>query len=126
MTVAEYLQGVDDNFVIMEGDEPLKWSDNGHPVIYGDRRDAEADKQDATIITEREYIENYVWKGMTFEVCPHCGEEVALDAELKVQTCPNCGKRIVACSMCRACEESGDYCKNCPLCFQADAENGEN
>lgn len=61
----------------------------------------------------------------TFEVCPHCDTEVELDAELKVQTCPNCGKRIVTCSMCRACDSDGDYCTHCCLDYQAKAENGE-
>lgn len=36
----------------------------------------------------------------TAEVCPYCGKEVEIDAELKVQKCPNCGKYIVTCSMC--------------------------
>lgn len=61
----------------------------------------------------------------TYEVCPHCGEEVELDAELKVQTCPNCGMRIVTCSMCRACDSEDNYCTHCCLAYQADAENGE-
>ena len=60
-----------------------------------------------------------------YEVCPHCGEEVKLDAELKVQTCPNCGKRIVTCSMCRACDSGENYCSKCCLCFQAEAENAD-
>lgn len=211
-TVAEYLRTADDNYVIIEDGEALKWSDNGHPIIYGSIEDAQADKGDATVITERKYIEEYLpcgmqypmfhvifetldesgdnvtewtslyesedendalsyaskwvangrlneneqltvqevtchgWErdfegaellwfytyemqcertGKTYEVCPHCGEEVELDAELKVQTCPNCGKRIVTCSVCMACDESGDYCKKCALCYQANAENGE-
>ena len=59
----------------------------------------------------------------TYEVCPECGEEVQLRAELKVQTCPNCGKRIVACSMCEACYEPESYCHRCCLSFQCDREN---
>ena len=62
----------------------------------------------------------------TYEVCPHCEEEVELKAELSVQTCPHCGKRIVACSMCRACVECDEnYCTNCCLCYQAEVENKE-
>lgn len=61
----------------------------------------------------------------TYEVCPHCEEEVELDAELKVQTCPNCGARIVTCSMCRANEAPGHYCATCCLCYQAEQENKE-
>lgn len=62
----------------------------------------------------------------TYEVCPHCGEEVELNAELSVQTCPKCGKRIVACSMCRAVAESDEpFCQNCCLCHQAEVENKE-
>ena len=60
-----------------------------------------------------------------WEVCSNCGEEVMLDAELKVQTCPNCGNRIVTCSMCRACDADKPYCTNCCLCFQAEVENRE-
>lgn len=61
----------------------------------------------------------------TYEVCPHCEEEVMLDPELKVQTCPNCGRRIVTCSMCRAREEGENYCSKCCLEYQANAENLE-
>ncbi len=63
----------------------------------------------------------------TTEVCPHCGEEVELTAELMVQDCPNCGKRIVTCSMCRAVDANDGkrYCANCPLCYQAEVENRE-
>lgn len=63
-----------------------------------------------------------------YEPCPHCGEEVELKAELMVQTCPNCGKRIVACTMCRACDanDGKKYCSNCCLCYQAELENKEN
>ena len=59
----------------------------------------------------------------TYEVCPHCGQEVALKAELMVQTCPVCGKRIVTCSMCLACESGKDYCSQCCLEYQAQQEN---
>ena len=66
----------------------------------------------------------------TYEVCPHCGEEVELDAELKVQTCPSCGKRIVTCSMCPAYmsdelpyEERCPYCAHCILEYVANKEN---
>lgn len=61
----------------------------------------------------------------TYEVCPHCGQEVELDAELKVQTCPSCGKRIATCSMCRACDTEDGYCSKCCLCHQAEVENKE-
>ena len=60
-----------------------------------------------------------------YEVCPHCEEEVMLDPELKVQTCPNCGRRIVTCSMCRACDTGERYCALCCLDYQAKVENEE-
>lgn len=65
----------------------------------------------------------------TYEVCPHCGQEVALKAELMVQTCPVCGKRIVTCSMCLACDDKlygSNYCNNCCLEYQAEQENLNN
>lgn len=62
---------------------------------------------------------------VTYEVCPHCGEEVELKAELMVQTCPSCGKRIVTCSMCRACDTDQPYCNHCALEYQANVENEE-
>ena len=76
---------------------------------------------------EKNHIIEPVDTEHTWEVCPHCEEEVMLDAELKVQTCPNCGKRIVTCSMCRACDnpDGVPYCANCCLDYQAKAENGE-
>ena len=62
-----------------------------------------------------------------YEVCPHCEEEVMLDPELKVQTCPSCGRRIVTCSMCRACDanDGKNYCSVCCLDYQAKVENEE-
>lgn len=60
----------------------------------------------------------------TYEVCPHCGAEVKLDAELKVQVCPNCGKHIVPCSMCLALDSKQvGYCSKCCLCYLAEQEN---
>ena len=61
----------------------------------------------------------------TYEVCPHCENEVKLKAELMVQTCPKCGKRIVTCSMCRACDTPENYCEKCSLSYQAKVENEE-
>ena len=67
--------------------------------------------------------------GYTYEVCPHCGKEVELSAELAVQKCPNCGKWIVPCSMCEAIDDSNlvrekyDYCHNCCLCYHAEQKN---
>ena len=61
----------------------------------------------------------------TYEVCPHCNHEVELKAELMVQTCPHCGKRIVTCSMCRACDSGIDFCRHCCLDYQAKVENQE-
>ena len=74
---------------------------------------------------EKKHIIEPVDTEHTWEVCPHCGEEVMLDAELKVQTCPNCHKRIVTCSMCLACDAPGEsnYCSTCCLCYQAHQEN---
>ena len=60
-----------------------------------------------------------------YEVCPFCNEEIMVDAELKIQTCPHCGKRIVTCSMCRACETGENYCSKCCLEYQARIENEE-
>lgn len=62
-------------------------------------------------------------KYTTYEVCPHCGQEVELKAELMVQTCPHCGKRIVTCSMCRASDTGERYCSLCCLAYQAKKEN---
>ena len=65
-------------------------------------------------------------ENITYEVCPHCGEEVKLDAELKVQTCPNCGKHIVTCSMCLASSDDIEgCCQHCPLEYLADKMNEE-
>lgn len=61
----------------------------------------------------------------TYEWCPECDTEVKLKAELMVQTCPHCGKRIVTCSMCRACDTEDNYCSKCCLCYQAEVENKE-
>lgn len=63
---------------------------------------------------------------ITYEVCPYCGEEIELDAELKVQTCSNCGKHIVTCSMCLAVSDGvNGCCVGCPLVYLADKMNEE-
>lgn len=63
----------------------------------------------------------------TYEVCPHCGEEVQLDAELKVQVCPNCGKHLVSCSMCPASSgEVPDYMRFCQNCILEYLEKQKN
>lgn len=66
-------------------------------------------------------------KNVTYEVCPHCVNEVVLPDTLGVYVCPECGKYIVNCSMCQACDDlNGDkYCTWCCLCYHADTLNKE-
>ena len=56
----------------------------------------------------------------TYEVCPHCEEEVKLPNTLGVFRCPTCGKWIVTCSMCLPDEID---CNGCVLCKHADYLN---
>lgn len=44
------------------------------------------------------------------EMCPHCGYEVVLKTEFKIQTCPICGKRIAPCNLC-----GGNCTNDCPI-----------
>jgi len=45
-----------------------------------------------------------------YEACPHCGEEVIIDAKEKVQQpCPKCGELMKACCLCPGDKD----CKNC-------------
>lgn len=45
------------------------------------------------------------------EMCPHCGEEVPLDALKKIkQPCPKCGKQTLACCL---CEDGERDCRKC-------------
>lgn len=74
----------------------------------------------------RAFVEEYNSERLTYEVCPHCGEEVLIENELKVQVCPSCGKHIVTCSMCVACGDGVEgVCKNCPLAYLAEKMNDE-
>ena len=57
----------------------------------------------------------------TYELCPHCGNEVELKAKLTIQTCPKCYKKIVSCSMCN----KYNHCAKCSLSKQANIENNE-
>lgn len=88
-------------------------------------------KRIATTLFPSEFhkiVDEYLDVEHTYEVCPHCGEEVKLKAELKVQICPNCGKHIVTCSMCLAADLNDSehpYCKFCCLCQYAEVQNEE-
>lgn len=60
---------------------------------------------DYTDIVER----NYADAEATYEMCPYCGTESEVIAEMGVQRCSCCGKAIVICSMC----ENQVDCRNC-------------
>lgn len=49
-----------------------------------------------------EFISNY-WADVTYEMCPHCENEVVLYAEKKAQICPDCKMWIAPCSLCDNC-----------------------
>ena len=61
-TVSEYLDNIDYNYAVVEGasGEPLCF-DDGYPVIYGDKKEAEADatEEGDYVITERELLEKF-------------------------------------------------------------------
>lgn len=61
-TVSEYLDNIDYNYAVVEGasGEPLCF-DDGYPVIYGDKKEAEADATEPGdyVITERELLEKF-------------------------------------------------------------------
>lgn len=46
----------------------------------------------------------------TWELCPHCEEEVELLHKFERQRCPECEKEILPCSICET-----RACSNCPL-----------
>ena len=65
VTLKEYLDCVEFNYVIIDGDGPLMWS-NGCPVIYGDKADAKSeisqmsgDVTEVSIITEKAFLGRY-------------------------------------------------------------------
>ena len=62
ITVSEYLDNIDYNYAVVEGasGEPLCF-DDGYPVIYGDKKEAEADATEPGdyVITERELLEKF-------------------------------------------------------------------
>lgn len=47
----------------------------------------------------------------TYEVCPHCNEEVKLDAVFKLQLCPGCKELIKPCSLCDMDKVNCNKCK---------------
>jgi predicted RNA-binding Zn-ribbon protein involved in translation (DUF1610 family) len=53
----------------------------------------------------------YKMKNVVFEVCPHCENEVKLEAKFEAQVCPSCKTIILPCSICPV----SDNCLNCPL-----------
>ena len=61
-TVSEYLDNIDYNYIVIDGasGEPLCF-DDGYPVIYGDKAEAEADASEPGdyVITERELLERF-------------------------------------------------------------------
>lgn len=46
-----------------------------------------------------EYSDNCV------ELCPHCGNEVLLKSEFKMQVCPICKRNIAPCCLCDTCTD---------------------
>ena len=65
VSVKEYFESLDCNYVIIDGDEPLMW-DNGCPIIYGDREDAKqeisqltGDITNVSVITEKAFLGRY-------------------------------------------------------------------
>ena len=55
-----------------------------------------------------------------FELCPRCGNEVELSAEMVIQPCPNCNAYIVPCSL---CDCNNTQCSNCELAMMCDEKN---
>lgn len=47
---------------------------------------------------------------ITYELCPHCEQEVKLKNKFEIQDCPNCKSPILPCSICEKRE-----CDKCPL-----------
>ena len=66
-----------------------------------------------------EFISNY-WAEVTYEMCPHCGNEVVLYAEKKEQICPDCKMWIAPCSMCEGCK------RNCHIEQECEKLNAQN
>ena len=63
----------------------------------------------------------YTWHASRGRLeCHYCGSSMKMP-----ETCPVCGRRIVACSMCRACDSGDNYCSKCCLTYQAERENEE-
>jgi len=56
-------------------------------------------------------VEEVTANETTFEVCPHCNEEVQLESKFEAQVCPSCNTIILPCSICPV----NDNCLNCPL-----------
>jgi predicted RNA-binding Zn-ribbon protein involved in translation (DUF1610 family) len=50
-------------------------------------------------------------KGIIYELCPKCENEVQLKAVFKVQACPDCGVKIIPCALCR----DYNHCRGCEL-----------
>ena len=51
----------------------------------------------------------------TWELCPHCEQEVYLKDPVRqfYQACPNCGKLILPCSLCSELERKCATCSGC-------------
>jgi len=48
---------------------------------------------------ERKRMEEEQADETTYELCPHCGDEVEIPADAK-SLCPSCGREILPCSTC--------------------------
>lgn len=44
-------------------------------------------------------------KNVLDELCPYCGKDVELIAEMKAQKCPECGRWIAPCNLCEECKK---------------------
>jgi len=76
----------------------------------------------SSMYTEREqFIADYLRtaEDCTYELCPHCENEVKLRNEFRVQQCPSCRCAILPCSICTHGSDAEHTkpcdCSTCPL-----------
>lgn len=96
--------------------EDVYWNDDRFLTLaFKEGMVLSVDEFEGKWLHDQSQFDDYYLKVMevyktTWEMCPHCENEVELQAVWDIQRCPVCGELIIPCSLCFP------YCNDCSNC----------